>query len=45
MQERAHAIWVIFFSFFVAYLLAIVPFPEPIAYGQVIRLAPSLDDQ
>jgi rod shape-determining protein MreD len=28
MQKRAHAIWVIFFSFFVAYLLAIVPFPE-----------------
>ncbi len=28
MQQRAHAIWVIFLSFFIAYLLAIVPFPE-----------------
>jgi len=28
MQNRPHSIWVIFLSFFVAYLLAIVPFPE-----------------
>lgn len=28
MQVRAHAIWVILLSFFIAYLLAIVPFPE-----------------
>jgi rod shape-determining protein MreD len=28
MQPRAHAIWVILLSFFVAYLLAIVPFPD-----------------
>ena len=28
MQKKAHAIWVILLSFFVAYLLAIVPFPE-----------------
>lgn len=28
MQKRAHAIWVIFFSFFIAFLLAIVPVPE-----------------
>jgi rod shape-determining protein MreD len=28
MQARAHSIWVIFLSFFIAYLLAIVPFPE-----------------
>ncbi|MDA0688101.1 MAG: rod shape-determining protein MreD [Proteobacteria bacterium] len=28
MQQRAHAIWVIFLSFFIAYLLAIVPFPD-----------------
>jgi rod shape-determining protein MreD len=28
MQDRAHSIWVIFLSFFIAYLLAIVPFPE-----------------
>ena len=28
MQQRAHSIWVIFLSFFIAYLLAIVPFPE-----------------
>ncbi|MCG8413093.1 MAG: rod shape-determining protein MreD [Pseudomonadales bacterium] len=28
MQQRAHAIWIIFLSFFIAYLLAIVPFPE-----------------
>ena len=28
MQNRAHSIWVILLSFFIAYLLAIVPFPE-----------------
>lgn len=28
MQPRTHSIWVIFLSFFIAYLLAIVPFPE-----------------
>lgn len=28
MQVRAHAIWVILLSFFIAYLLAVVPFPE-----------------
>ncbi len=28
MQQRPHSIWVIFLSFFIAYLLAIVPFPE-----------------
>lgn len=28
MQRRAHATWVIFLTFFIAYLLAIVPFPE-----------------
>ncbi|PCJ26232.1 MAG: rod shape-determining protein MreD [SAR86 cluster bacterium] len=28
MPVRAHSIWVIFLSFFIAYLLAIVPFPE-----------------
>ena len=28
IQRRAHANWVIFLSFFLAYLLAIVPFPE-----------------
>ena len=28
MQDRPHSIWVIFLSFFIAYLLAIVPFPE-----------------
>lgn len=28
MQVRAHAIWVILLSFSIAYLLAIVPFPE-----------------
>lgn len=28
MQQRAHSIWVILLSFFIAYLLAIVPFPE-----------------
>lgn len=27
MQHRAHGIWVIFLTFFIAYLLAIVPFP------------------
>ena len=28
MQKKAHAVWVIFLTFFLAYLLAIVPFPE-----------------
>ena len=28
MQQRPHSIWVILLSFFLAYLLAIVPFPE-----------------
>lgn len=28
MDQRTHASWVIFLSFFVAYLLAIVPFPD-----------------
>jgi rod shape-determining protein MreD len=28
MNQRTHASWVIFLSFFVAYLLAIVPFPD-----------------
>tara|TARA_B110000858_G_scaffold175732_1_gene209382 strand:- start:71168 stop:71656 length:489 start_codon:yes stop_codon:yes gene_type:complete len=28
MQDKPHSIWVIFISFFIAYLLAIVPFPE-----------------
>ncbi len=28
MQQRAHATWLIFLSFFIAYLLAIVPFPD-----------------
>ena len=28
MQNRAHSIWVILLSFFIAYLLAIVPIPE-----------------
>ena len=28
MQNKAHSIWVIFLSFFLAYLLAVVPFPE-----------------
>ena len=28
IQQKAHATWVIVFSFFIAYLLAIVPFPE-----------------
>lgn len=28
MDQRAHASWVIFLTFFVAYLLAIVPFPD-----------------
>ncbi len=28
MQRRAHATWVVFLSFFIAYLLAIVPFPQ-----------------
>ena len=28
MQDKPHSIWVIFLSFFLAYLLAIVPFPE-----------------
>ena len=28
MQGRPHSIWVIFLSFFIAYLLAVVPFPE-----------------
>ena len=28
IQQRAHSLWVILLSFFVAYLLAIVPFPD-----------------
>lgn len=28
IQQRSHAIWVILLTFFIAYLLAIVPFPE-----------------
>lgn len=28
MQRKAHATWVIFLTFFIAYLLAIVPFPD-----------------
>lgn len=28
MQQKAHATWVILLSFFIAYLLAIVPFPQ-----------------
>ncbi len=28
MQRRPHATWVIFLTFFIAYLLAIVPFPD-----------------
>lgn len=28
IQQRAHSIWVIFLTFFIAYLLAIVPFPD-----------------
>lgn len=28
MEQRTHATWVILLSFFVAYLLAIVPFPD-----------------
>ncbi len=28
MQQKSHAVWVIFLSFFLAYLLAIVPFPQ-----------------
>ena len=28
MQKKAHAVWIIFLTFFLAYLLAIVPFPE-----------------
>lgn len=28
IQQRAHAIWVIFLTFFIAYLLAIVPLPD-----------------
>ena len=28
IQQRSHAIWVILLSFFIAYLLAIVPFPD-----------------
>ncbi|MCI5105615.1 MAG: rod shape-determining protein MreD [Pseudomonadales bacterium] len=28
IRQRAHSLWVIFLSFFIAYLLAIVPFPE-----------------
>lgn len=28
MQQRSHSLWIIFVSFFVAYLLAIVPFPQ-----------------
>jgi len=28
MQDRPHSTWVIFLSLFIAYLLAIVPFPE-----------------
>jgi rod shape-determining protein MreD len=28
MQRKAHSTWVIFLTFFIAYLLAIVPFPD-----------------
>ena len=28
MQRKTHASWVIFFTFFIAYLLAILPFPQ-----------------
>ena len=28
IQQRAHALWVILLTFFIAYLLAIVPFPD-----------------
>ena len=28
IQQRAHSLWVILLSFFIAYLLAIVPFPD-----------------
>lgn len=28
MQQKAHATWVILLTFFIAYLLAIVPFPQ-----------------